>query len=72
MTRQRRKVDPGVELEIVRMIKEQRQDVRNVSQSVHVGSAAICRWVAQYEAEQDGQSGMGKPLTREQQRMRHL
>ncbi len=30
------------------------------------------RWVAQYDAEQGGQPGIGKPLTAEQQRIRQL
>ena len=30
------------------------------------------RWIAQFDAEQLGQSGIGKPLTVEQQRIRQL
>jgi transposase len=32
----------------------------------------IRRWVTQYGAEQNGQPGIGKPLTPEQQRIRQL
>ena len=34
--------------------------------------SAVRRWLAQYDAEQAGQTGMGKPLTPEQQRIREL
>ena len=37
-----------------------------------LGPTAVRRWVQQYEAEQLGQSGIGKPLTAEQQRIRQL
>ncbi|URJ82936.1 hypothetical protein M9500_05045 [Xanthomonas oryzae pv. oryzae] len=30
------------------------------------------RWLAQYQAEQSGQPGQGRPLTPEQQRIREL
>jgi transposase len=30
------------------------------------------RWLAQYDAEQAGQPGVGKPLTAERQRIRQL
>jgi hypothetical protein len=39
---------------------------------VRIGPTAIRRWVEQYEAEQSGQPGIGKPLTPEQQRIRQL
>jgi transposase len=37
-----------------------------------IGTTAIRRWLAQYDAEQSGQPGIGKPLTTEQQRIRQL
>src|SRR4051794_28615547 len=72
MKKQRRTVDPGVKLEVVRMIKEQGLSVRHVSQSVDVGQTAIRRWLTQYEAEVNGKPGIGNPLTAEQQRIRQL
>ena len=72
MTRQRRKFDTSLKLEVVRMIKEQGLSVQHVSQSMSIGPTAIRRWVTQYEAEQGGQPGIGKPLTAEQQRIRQL
>jgi len=37
-----------------------------------IGESAVRRWIAQFEAEQLGQSGIGKPLTAEHQRIRQL
>ncbi|AAW74490.1 IS3 family transposase [Xanthomonas oryzae pv. oryzae] len=34
--------------------------------------SAVRRWLAQYQAEQSGQPGQGRPLTPEQQRIREL
>jgi transposase len=34
--------------------------------------SAVRRWVTQYRAEQNGQAGLDKPLTSEQQRIRQL
>lgn len=71
-TRKRKTFDPSLKLEVVRMIKEQGLSVQNVSESMDIGQTAIRRWLAQYGAEQNGQSGIGKPLTAEQQRIRQL
>ena len=70
MARQRKTFDTSLKLEVVRMIKEQGLSVQNVSESMSIGQTAIRRWLAQYDAEQSGQSGIGKPLTTEQQRIR--
>ena len=72
MTRQRRNFDPSFKLEIVRMITEQGLSISHVSQTMDIGVTAIRRWMEQYEAEQKGQPGIGKPLTAEQQRIRQL
>lgn len=37
-----------------------------------LGETAVRRWLAQVDAEQLGQPGIGKPLTAEQQRIRQL
>jgi transposase len=34
--------------------------------------SAVRRWVTQYRAEKNGQAGLGKPLTSEQQRICQL
>jgi len=71
-TRKRKTFDPSLKLEVVRMITEQGQSIRNVSESMDIGQTAIRRWLAQVGAEQNGQLGIGKPLTAEQQRIRQL
>jgi transposase len=67
MRKQRKTVDAGVKLEVVRMLKEQGLSVRHVSQSIDVGQTAICHWLTQYEAEVNSKPRIGKPLTVEQQ-----
>ncbi|MBV6325734.1 IS3 family transposase [Duganella violaceipulchra] len=71
-TRKRKTFEPSLKLEVVRMIKEQGLSVQNVSESMSIGQTAIRRWLTQYGAEQNGQPGIGKPLTAEQQRIRQL
>ncbi len=70
--RKRRTFDSSLKLEVVRMIKEQGLSVQNVSESMSIGQSAIRRWLTQYGAEQNGQPGIGKPLTAEQQRIWQL
>ena len=53
-------------------LKEQGLSISHVSQTMDIGVTAIRRWMEQYEAEQQGQPGIGKPLTAEQQRIRQL
>ncbi len=72
MAKQRKKFDTSLKLEVVRMIKEQGLSVQHVSESMNIGVTAIRRWVTQYSAEQNGQPGVGLPLTSEQQRIRQL
>lgn len=72
MTRKRRTFEPSLKLEVVRMINEQGLSVQHVSESMDIGPSAIRRWLEQYGAEQNGQPGIGKPLTTEQQRIRQL
>ncbi len=72
MAKQRKTFNTSLKLEVVRMIKEQGLSVQNVSDSMSIGPTAIRRWVAQYDAEENGQPGIGKPLTAEQQRIRQL
>ncbi len=72
MAKQRKKFDASLKLEVVRMIKEQGLSVQHVSESMNIGPTAIRRWITQYGAEQNGQPGIGLPLTAEQQRIRQL
>ena len=72
MNDNRRVFDDSYKLEIVKMIKDQGLTVSQVCQDQNIGKTAVRRWVQQYEAEQLGQAGIGKPLTAEQQRIRQL
>jgi transposase len=52
------------------MITKQGLSISHVSQTMDIGVTAIRRRIEQYDAEQKGQPGIGKPLTAEQQRIR--
>ena len=54
------------------MIKTQGLSVGQVCKDMSLGVTAVRRWLVQFEAEQLGQSGIGKPLTAEHQRIRQL
>lgn len=68
----RRTFDPAFKLQVVLMIKEQGLSVSQVCRDLQLVNSAVRRWVAQYEAERNGNSGIGLPLTPEQQRIRQL
>ena len=70
--RERRDFDASFKLEVVRMVKDQGLSVAQVCQSMDLVDSAVRRWIKQYDAERDGQPGIGKPLTAEQQRIRQL
>jgi transposase len=54
------------------MVRSQGLSIGQVCKDMNLGETALRRWVAQVEAEQLGQPGIGKPLTAEQQRIRQL
>lgn len=72
MSKKYRKFDASFKLEVVKMIKDQDMSVAQVCRDLDLGETAVRRWVQQYEAEQLGGPGIGKPLTSEQQRIRQL
>ena len=72
MTTKRRTFDDSFKLQVVKMIKDQGLTAPKVCRDLNIGETAVRRWVQQYEAEQLGQPGIGKPLTSEQQRIRQL
>ena len=73
MTNTKRRVfDASFKLQIIQMIKVQGLSVGEVCRDMKLGETAVRRWLAQVDAEQIGQPGMGKPLTTEQQRIRQL
>lgn len=54
------------------MIKQQGLSVGQVCKDMQIGETAVWRWLIQFEAGQSGLTGIGKPLTAEQQRIRQL
>lgn len=70
--RKRREFDTSFKLEVVRMVKDQGLSVTDVCRTMDLGETVVRRWAKQYETELNGQSGIGKPLTAEQQRIRQL
>lgn len=72
MKQKRRPFDENFKLRTVQMIKDQGLSVGQVCRDMRLGETAVRRWVAQFDAERGGHSGIGKPLTAEQQRVRQL
>ena len=68
----RRTFDASFKLQVVQMIKQQGLSIGQVCNDMQLGETAVRRWLTQFEAEQSGLSGIGKPLTPEQQRIRQL
>lgn len=71
-SKSRRNFDPSFKLQVVQMVKTQGLSVAQVCKDMSLGATAVRRWLVQFEAEQLGQSGIGKPLTAEHQRIRQL
>jgi transposase len=68
----RRTFDTAFKLRVVQMVKEQGLSVGQVCRDLDLVDSAVRRWLQQYDAEQTGSRGVGKPLTAEQQRIRQL
>ena len=69
---QRRTFDTSFKLQVVQMIKQQGLSIGQVCKDMKLGETAVRRWLTQFEAEQSGRPGIGKPLTADQQRIRQL
>lgn len=72
MTSKRKVFDTAFKLKVAEMVKDEGIGVAQVCADMAVGETAVRRWVRQLEAERSGSSGMGKPLTMDQQRIREL
>lgn len=70
--KERRTFDASFKLQVVQMIKQQGLSIGQVCKDMQLGETAVRRWLTQFEAEQSGLPGIGKPLTPEQQRIRQL
>lgn len=68
----RRQFDAAFKLQVAWMIREQGLSITQVCRDQQLVHSAVRRWLAQYDAEQAGQPGIGNPLTPEQQRIRQL
>lgn len=68
----RRTFDAAFKLQVVQMIRTQYLSVGQVCRDLDLVDSAVRRWLAQYEAEQAGQAGIGKALTPDQQRIGEL
>jgi transposase len=68
----RRSFDTEFKLQVVQMIRDQGVAVSQVCRDLDLVESAVRRWLAQYDDEQAGRAGIGKPLTPEQQRIREL
>ena len=54
------------------MIKAQGLSIGQVCKDMSLVESALKRWLSQFEAEQAGLPGIGKPITADQQRIRQL
>ena len=72
MTSERRIFDTAFKRKVAEMVKDQGITVPQVCQDMNVGETAVRRWVRQLEAERAGSTGIGQPLTADQQRIREL
>ena len=71
-TKFRRVFDTHFKLQVVQMVKTQGLSISQICRDMKLGESAVRRWLSQFKAEQSGQSGIGKPLTSEHQRIRQL
>jgi len=72
MKGKRRAFDAAFKLQVIQMIREQGLSITQVCRDLDLGETAVRRWIRQFQAEQTGLPGIGKPLTSEQQRIRQL
>ena len=54
------------------MIKVQGLSLQQISKGMGLIDSVVRRWLSQFEAEQAGLSGVGKPTTAEHQHIRQL
>jgi len=67
MNQKRKTFDASFKLQV-----DQGLSVAQVYRDMSLDETAVRRWLAQFDAEQSGQAGIGKPLTAGQQRIRQL
>ena len=72
MTRNRRKFEPSFKQEVARMVVDEGQTIKDVSESMQVGETAVRSWVDLYKQHKLGKVVSGMPLSEHQQRIRDL
>ena len=72
MSKARPYYDLSYKLEVAKMVVDQGLTQMQVCKDLSISQSALARWVKQYRAEARGESGIGNPLTAEQQRIRVL
>jgi transposase len=72
MNKQRKQYEAAFKLEVARMVVDQSVSIAQVVKDMNIGRTAAYRWIEQYRAEQQGKTGIGKPLPAELQRIRQL
>ena len=68
----RRVFDTDFKLQVVQMVKTQGLSISQVCKDMKLSESAARAWLGPFGAEQSGQSGIGKPLTAEHQRIFQL
>lgn len=72
MSKARPYYETSYKLEVAKMVVDQGLTQMQVCKDLSISQSALARWVRQYRAEARGESGIGLPLTAEQQRIRAL
>ena len=61
--------ETSYKLEVAKMVVDQGLTMTQVCKDLSISQAALASWVRQYRAETRGESGIGNPITAEQQRI---
>lgn len=64
--------ESSYKLEVAKMVVDQGLTITQVCKDLSISQSALARWVRQYRAETRGETGIGNPLTAEQQRIRAI
>ena len=72
MSQSRRDFKPEFKLQVARMVTDQGSTVRQVCKDMNLTETTVRKWVKQLNAEAQGEPGIGKPITQEEQRIRQL
>ena len=68
----RRGFDPAFKLQVIQMVRHQGLTVPQVCRDLNLVESVVRRWVHRYQEGGEGNAGMGKPMTADQQRIREL